>query len=138
MPSIRWDNALSVHNDELDLQHKELIRLYNELHRSLTTDTPKEASSTKAKTLDAVVEYSSYHFRCEEEHMESISFPGLELHRKEHQELTRRIRQYHDDLKSGRIVLSNTIIKFLRNWILEHVAGADRQYADFSAAKTQQ
>ncbi len=136
MPSINWDKSLSVNNEELDAQHRELIRLYNELHEALTEGTPKEAADKKATTLEGLLKYVQYHFEFEENYMAEIGYPDLGRHKKMHLDLSKQVENFANELQTGQIVLSNTIIKFLRNWILEHLIEADNRYSQFKKSQS--
>ena len=77
MGRIEWNDALSVGNDELDSQHKELMRLYNDLHEVLVNGSPEQTIRTKKATIDALVTYAVHHFSTEEEYLETIGYPAV-------------------------------------------------------------
>jgi len=131
MSSIEWTSSLSVHNEELDAQHRELIQIYNNLHNSLMNDTLEGTVKTKMATLDALVNYISFHFNAEEKFLESIGFPEFAQHRRKHLEFGQRIKTYQADIVEGRMVLSTSLMKLMRNWIIDHIATEDKKYADF-------
>lgn len=132
MGRIEWNESLSVNIAELDDQHRELMRLYNTLHESLVHDPPEKTSRTKIATLDALMDFVLHHFAAEERYLESINYPDLEGHKRLHREFSDKIFLLQQDIAANKPVLATSLIKFLRNWILEHIASVDRKYAKFA------
>ncbi len=131
MARIEWNDSLSVGNGELDSQHKELMRLYNELHETLVSGSPEQTSATKKVTIDALVAYAVHHFSMEEEYLKSIGYPGRHGHHRLHQEFGAKVFALKRDLEADQTVLTTSLMKFMRNWIYEHIAEKDRDYARF-------
>lgn len=132
MARIEWNDALSVGNDQLDSQHKELMRLYNELHEVLVSGSPAQTSTTKKATIDALVAYAVHHFSTEEEYLETIGYPGRHEHHRLHQEFGAKVFALKRDIQSDQTILTTSLMKFMRNWIYEHISEKDREYARFS------
>ncbi|MGB3211436.1 MAG: bacteriohemerythrin [Desulforhopalus sp.] len=130
MARLDWDESLSVHNKGLDNQHKELMLTYNNLHESLLTGSHEDTIKTKVATLNSLRRYITYHFESEERFLESIAFPGIPEHRRRHQEFTDKIQAFQRDIDQERMVLSTSLMKLMRNWIVHHIAQEDKQYAD--------
>lgn len=131
MGRIEWNESLSVKIAELDDQHRELMRLYNNLHESLIHDPPEKTSKTKIATLDALMEFVLHHFAAEEKYLASINFPDLDGHKRLHREFSDKVLQLQQDIATNKPVLATSLIKFLRNWILDHIASIDKKYAEF-------
>jgi len=131
MAKIEWRQSLSVNNDELDNQHKKLFFFYNRLHESLLNGSVEETIKTKLTTLNDLAEYASYHFKAEELFMQKMSYADINEHRLRHQQFTTRITSLLEDVKNNRVILSTSLIKFLRNWIVEHIAKEDQEYTAF-------
>jgi hemerythrin-like metal-binding protein len=138
MARIEWNSSLSVQNDELDSQHKELLRLYNDLHEALVNAPPEKTTRTKIATIDALMVYTLHHFATEERYLESLDFPGRREHRRLHQEFGEQVFALKRDIQSDQTVLATSLIKFMRNWILEHIAEKDKEYSDFSSRSRQE
>ena len=79
MGLIKWNSFYSVHIDELDEQHKELIHLINEMY-----DAMKNGKGTDAlgSILSELVEYTKYHFDAEEKLFLQYGYPEREAHAK--------------------------------------------------------
>ena len=74
--------------------------------------------------LNDLVRYAEFHFATEERLMEQHQVPDLARHREEHRRLLHDIRNLHVDGDLGSISL---ILRYLQEWLLHHVDGADRQ-----------
>lgn len=135
MGRIEWTEELSVGHELLDKQHKLLIGHYNQLHESLLNDSPEETGHTKKRVLAAMVAYALEHFETEESYMERLGYAGLEEHRLTHQGFRDKIFSLNRDVQEDRVVLSTSVIKILRNWITDHIAGEDQDYRNVAARK---
>lgn len=131
MGRIEWTESLSVHIDELDDQHRELIRLYNNLHESLVHDPPEKTAETKIATLDALMAYALLHFATEEKYLEGIGYPDLANHQRLHREFGDKVWSLQQDNEANKPVLGTSMIKFLRNWIIDHISKIDQEYTKF-------
>ncbi len=129
MSRIYWDQSYSVHNDELDAQHKRWFDILNRLHDAMLNAGPDEYVREKADALKAMVDYTRFHFRAEEAFMRKINYPAMDSHVKLHERFVDQISEYYDDLQAGRVVLGTRIIKFMQEWLKDHIATEDKQYA---------
>jgi hemerythrin len=127
---VAWDEKYSVGIPLIDDQHKELIRLTNELYRGCL-DGDDEARTFFMITVRGVLDYVKYHFSAEEKLMENARYPLLEVHKKQHEgfvlQLVKDVKNYHD----GRKFVPNAFVRYLRDWILSHIAIMDTQYAKY-------
>ena len=74
MPTLVWDDALSVGHHDIDQDHKRLFKLFNDLSDGMRAG--KSADSLRP-VLDALIDYAAVHFRREEEFMAAGNFPDL-------------------------------------------------------------
>ncbi|MEK6737452.1 MAG: bacteriohemerythrin, partial [Planctomycetota bacterium] len=63
MALMTWNNGLSVNIKEIDVQHKKLIELINQLHGAMGEGKGKEVSG---KILSDLIYYTVSHFTYEE------------------------------------------------------------------------
>jgi len=122
---ITWEARFSVGIPLMDLQHKQLIRLTNNLH-----DACREGSSSAQEAFGVavreVVEYVKMHFSTEEKIMERVAYPDAAAHRCKHRDFVRQVLSEVSAFQSGRQFVPNRFTNFLRNWILEHIAETDK------------
>lgn len=139
MSRIEWkEHEFTVFDETLDSQHNQLIQQYNALHEVLINGSLSESTDEQATTLENMVEYAETHFKTEEKYMEDIGYPDTEKHKQTHQNFRDRINSLQRDMDQGRVVLSTTLMKFLKNWIVEHIAIEDKKYGQYHKQRRQQ
>ncbi len=129
MTQIRWQTVFDTGIPEVDDQHKKLVGMINQLEtaNALGGDT---ADHEMGLVLRKLVDYTQYHFEREEHVMEEIGFVGRKDHVSMHKELVKKIRTFLLKLKDqGRIDI-NELMKFLRDWLLDHIVCEDSKIGD--------
>jgi hemerythrin-like metal-binding protein len=81
--------------------------------------------------LDELLEYTSKHFLAEELEMMSHSYPEYEAHKKEHDALKSKVRDFYSKFYAGDVELEGSIMQFLNDWLRTHIARVDKQYGPF-------
>lgn len=127
-PPLEWTPKLSVGIVEIDNQHKHLIELLNLLSNALKTGQGRQI---QGDMLRALADYAILHFRTEETYMEQVRFPGLEEHRKEHQDFITKVLEFNEEFHAGNVFLTIEMMKFLREWVEHHIATTDQDYAPY-------
>lgn len=133
MPRIEWDTSFSVNNDEIDAQHKTWIKALNTLHDSMISDEDEDTRKILIASLEAMISYTKYHFRFEEEYMRKINYSNLADHLKLHESFIAQIHKYDNDMQNGDLVLGTRIIKIMQEWLTEHILTEDKKYASFAS-----
>jgi len=87
-----------------------------------------------AETLARLVEFTAVHFADEERLMRARGYPGLEAHHLAHQRAMEQIIDLEKDASVATREISLGNIHRLRRWLLDHVAGLDRAFADWLKA----
>jgi hemerythrin len=132
MELIKWKDDFSVNIRIIDAQHKQIVEMINRLHSAMSTG---KATEIMDEIFRELITYTNYHFEKEEELMKSYNYPGLSAHKLEHEKLSNQVKQYRDDFKSGRSVVSVDVLIFLKNWLLTHIQKTDKQYSAYLNAK---
>jgi len=133
VPRIEWDTSFSVNNDEIDAQHKTWIRTLNTLYDSMISDEDEDTGKIIIASLEAMISYTKFHFRFEEEYMRKINYPDLADHLKLHENFIAQIDKYENDMRNGDPVLGTRIIKIMQEWLTEHILTEDKKYASFAS-----
>lgn len=133
MGRIDWSDEYKLGLPAIDTDHRELMDLCNEFLDAVEADAPLAAL---AAILDRMVLRTRAHFLAEERMLDRHSYPGLAIHKAEHDRMlvqaemlrTRfnEARQEEDLLK----VTSDTA-DFLQFWLLDHIRTKDRPYRPF-------
>lgn len=129
---VVWSNDYSVGIEDIDNDHKKLIDLINRFQTAIYYNT---GSGFEQKALNELVDYTKYHFAKEEDLLEKHGYPQFDEHKQEHVEMIKRVENYiveHRD--EGHQSLAR-ISKYLRNWLIKHINGTDKQYSEFLHSK---
>ncbi len=127
MALIGWSNDLSVGIAEIDVQHKKLVALINQLHDAMLAGKGKEATAPVLKELGR---YVGTHFSCEEKYMQQFKYPRFAEHKAQHAALTAKAQDFVAKFESGQAALSMDLMNFLREWLTGHIKITDRAYSD--------
>ena len=126
-----FDETLATGNEMIDGQHKELIDKINKLLDSCEVGNDK---LTAIKTLDYLADYTDFHFGEEEKLQESISYPGIEQHKKEHEKLRRVVEELHEMLEEQEGPTEAFVAQVQENvinWLYNHIKGFARSVAEY-------
>ncbi|MCW8915880.1 MAG: bacteriohemerythrin [Magnetovibrio sp.] len=125
---IEWSKDLEIGVTFVDADHKVLINLLNQVDDCIDQN---EESTVLGSVLDALVEYTDYHFLREEKMMELSRYPGLKTHCDTHRALSQKVRTVYDQYQeSPWKVTAHEIRDFLKSWLVDHIMGADFAYRD--------
>lgn len=127
-PLISWSDDLSVGIEEIDEQHKIMVRLVNELYAGIIQKTDEEVVR---KTLEELVQYTIVHFAVEESLMRIFDYPQYEEHKKHHQDLTTQVRDLYTKIQTGEAQISMELLNFLRAWLTNHIMIEDKHYSPY-------
>ncbi|MCL1927191.1 MAG: bacteriohemerythrin [Treponema sp.] len=129
--SVVWNDAYSVGFEPIDTQHKELVKMTNELFESCKQGTDA-ADKAFLQTIKRAAEYARNHFSDEDKYMLEANFPNLNDHRKLHDDFLAVVGKAIQDFNTGSTEPFE-LAQFLKNWLLTHIAEADKQYAPYLA-----
>jgi hemerythrin len=129
---FEWNNRYSVQIVSIDAQHQTLFRLGEELYAAMTAGHGK---SSLARILDRLVQYTTVHFAHEERLMRLHAYPDFSAHKAQHEELSRKVRQFQAEYNAGKTTITIQLMHFLRDWLTGHIAESDQKYAPFLRGK---
>jgi hemerythrin len=127
---IEWDGKYSVGIQVIDEQHKEFIHLTNALYQGCLEGNVA-ARSYFMETVRKTIDYAKYHFSAEERMMEKIKFPNFAEHKREHESFIKKILADVESFQEGKKFVPNVFVRYLKDWVLTHVAVQDKKYADY-------
>ena len=126
-----FDESLVTGNEMIDTQHKELIDKINKLLDSCETSKDKVVA---VKTLDYLADYTEFHFGEEEKLQESINYPGIEQHKKEHDKLREVVKDLYnmvEEEEGPSEAFVEQVNKNVIEWLYRHIKGFDRSVAEY-------
>lgn len=125
---LEWKPEYSVGIASIDMQHRRLINLINRLQTAVDYST---GEVFEREALDDLVDYTRTHFKYEEDLMERHGYPGFEGHRAEHMRMIARVEQVLEEYRQDQDQAMQKAIDFLRDWLINHINGTDKQYSRF-------
>ena len=124
MSLIEWRDEFSVGVASVDLEHRELINLINELH-ALIGDN---ASADKVVTmLGEIYAQISAHFALEEKYMRDTRYPLLNEHKGDHETLLDELRDIMDLVDTDGNYDEQGLSQDLQRWFTEHFRTHDAE-----------
>jgi hemerythrin len=128
---VEWNERYSVGIPKIDEQHKELLRLTNELYASCLKDNDDDAKARFKSTIGAIVNYVSEHFGAEERLFQRIKYPRYAEHKQEHDNFVKKVLEQVKEFSDGKNFVPNNFVRFLKDWILSHIAMSDKLYSEY-------
>ncbi len=130
---VDWSNSYTVGIDIIDNQNKHFIGITNDLYlKCLEGDaTNKEYFS---KTVKDIVSYIKEHFKTEEELLIKVKYPDINEHKKEHSDFVQMVIKEVKDYESGKMFVPNRLVRYMRDWVFEHIAISDKKYGEYMAS----
>ncbi len=131
---VTWTAACSVGVEELDQQHMKLFGMINKLADCIDA---KRAGSEPAEAfiqvLSDMFDYTQAHFSAEEAHMRRIAYPDLERHIAQHQAFVEKVSELSLKATDRDLDMAGTL-RFLQDWLSQHILLSDMQYRHFAEA----
>ena len=132
MPLMTWRDEYSVGVTEIDQQHRKLVNLINQLQTAVDYSTGEEF---EREALDELVDYTKTHFSYEEDLMEQHGYPDFEPHRAQHQKMIKQVDEVLAEYAVDKEAAMNDALDFLREWLIKHINGTDKEYSSFLISK---
>jgi len=127
---ITWNSKLACGVKLIDDQHKKLVELANEMFNHVTGNYVQERDYFN-KVIQEAVKYVKEHFATEEKIMLATKFEGYSEHKKEHERFIVAVVEYIREYESGKRVTLSSFTRFLKDWILSHIAFMDKKYFEY-------
>ncbi len=132
MAYIDWTADLETGIAPVDRDHKVLVSLLNQVQETIGD---REERAVLGSVLNSLTEYTAYHFAREEKLQEVAGYPGLDDHRRLHENLAGQVEsiraRYHQAPES---VQAKDILSFLKSWLVDHILKQDMNYRAVCAA----
>ena len=123
--ALEWDDSFATGVRTLDDQHRRLFDMVNDLHDAMQQKRSKDAVGS---ILDRLIEYTASHFSAEEEGFRRSNYPQEAQHKAHHAKLVEQVLDLQRKFNSGEALLTQSVIEFLQDWLINHIKGVDRGY----------
>ncbi|ULQ59627.1 bacteriohemerythrin [Brucepastera parasyntrophica] len=127
---IEWEDRYTVYIPMVDDQHKHLVSMTNELYEGCLLGG-EAAHAYFQKAIHEAVQYVQKHFATEEKILKTVNYPEYSIHKKEHEDFILEVLQQVKNFQEGKKFVPNNFVRFLREWVLTHIAVSDKKYADY-------
>lgn len=129
--TIEFDDTLITKNELIDSQHKELI---GRIKKFVDSCEQRDSKVTAINMLDYLAEYTDFHFSAEEKLQEEVGYPGLEDHKKKHEEFKNSLRSLEEFLEESEgptEAFVEQVKKKVVDWLFNHIKTFDRSVAEY-------
>jgi len=72
-----------------------------------------------------------YHFGTEEKLFQETCYPGYEIHKKQHDDLTRQALELQDHFQQKLVTIGYDFLEFLCEWLKRHTIESDMEFVKF-------
>ena len=127
---VTWTPAFSVGIEIVDEQHKGLLDMVNDMFNHVSGDAAEEDAYI-AEVIQKTVRYIKVHFNTEEDIMIRANFPGYKEHKAAHDAFVLTVVGYIDSFDANGTLALADFTRFLKEWILTHIAVMDKQYFEY-------
>ena len=125
---IAWDESLSTGHRAIDVQHKYLIDIINELAVAIEKG---EAASAVKTILNLLRFYTEWHFEREELCMDRHKCPAAETNKRAHGQFLETFSRFEAEYRQsgGSEDIAMRMYRELTTWLVRHIKGVDGQLA---------
>jgi hemerythrin len=117
---------------KIDEQHRKFLSITNLLFDSMQVSQNREVVGSVLKELQ---KYVAYHFKDEESLLRMYNYPDMNTHKLEHESAVHKVNKFVLDYERGLQTVDIEILKFLSDWIQNHILKTDRMYIPYVKGK---
>ena len=113
--------------DHIDKQHEKLFELADKAYMLLKDEFAVDKYDKIVEIINELKEYTIFHFKSEEEYMESINYKGLFSQKLQHEKFINVLQEL--DFKQIDENQDESLIKmldFLNYWLSDHILISDK------------
>lgn len=125
---VKWDDSMSVGNEEIDKDHKKLLGMINQLQTAAHYQTDADLAG---EIMDELVAYTRYHFEREEGLMQKHHYTGYDAHKSQHDAMIKQISRFYDEYRFDQTRTIESLALYLKTWLVNHINGSDQEYVPF-------
>lgn len=130
MEKLSWNDSYLLGITEIDLQHKKLLSLADDMYEIVNGDEDS-LKVNLSKVLKSLTDYTVYHFTSEEEFMRKYGYPSADMHKIMHDNFIAEVTKQIKSLNSATKIEAERLYSFLASWVLNHIAKSDKVWAEY-------
>ena len=134
MPKVELPSELLTGVPDIDLQHRQWIRNYNEFAQAVEKG---EDFAQVLSMLSFLMDYTDFHFFCEERKMNECGYPAAAEHKKQHRQMREQMSSIVEEYGKGGSSpeVGAAILSFLNEWLVKHIGSTDAALGRFLGFK---
>jgi len=113
--------------DFIDEQHKVLFEIADKTYNLLKNDITLDKYDKISELIEELKDYTEFHFKAEEEYMESIDYKKMFTQKIEHDDFIKKLSAVDltriDSHQDESII---HILQYLNDWLTEHILENDK------------
>lgn len=122
MSIFPWMKKYEVNVESIDTQHKKLVELLNKLAEEMSQG---KGSDVLNAIFNELADYTIYHFSDEEKYFDQINYPLSDKHKEKHRLFIEQLSGFRADFEIKKIGVSIEVMRFLKDWLIEHISKTD-------------
>lgn len=130
MEKLSWNDSYLLGITEIDLQHKKLLSLADDMYEIVNGDEDS-LKVNLSKVLKSLTDYTVYHFTSEEEFMKKYGYPSADMHKSMHDNFIAEVTKQIKSLNTATKTEAERLYSFLATWVLNHIAKSDKVWAEY-------
>ena len=110
----------------IDLQHEKLFEIGERAYRLLKDSYAIDKYDKIVELIHELREYTAYHFKDEEDYMESINYKKIFTQKMDHANFIKKIDEVNfNEIDENQDEAIMEILTFLNNWLISHIIEKD-------------
>jgi len=113
--------------DFIDEQHKVLFEIADKTYNLLKNDITLDKYDKISALIEELQDYTEFHFKAEEDYMESIDYKRMFTQKIEHEDFIKKLNAVDltriDSHQDESII---RILQYLNDWLTEHILEKDK------------
>ncbi|NLO89632.1 MAG: hemerythrin family protein [Clostridia bacterium] len=124
---ISWREEFALGIPQLDEQHKKLFDIAGRIYELLKDEYAIDKYDGIVELIEELKDYTIYHFKTEEEYMESIGYKKFFTHKMEHEKFVDRITNVDlNQVDENHDAYLLETLDFVVKWIEKHILEKDK------------
>ena len=88
----------------------------------------RKSKEIMGTVLKGLLDYTVEHFTAEEVLLAKHNYPGLAQQQAMHRTFIEKVKELQAGFDKGSLTLSLDTMNFLKDWLVNHIQGQDKQY----------
>lgn len=112
--------------EQIDKEHEYLFQLLNEAFDLLDNEFIEDKYSQIKELIERLSQYADTHFQHEEQYMEEIHDPELEMQKKQHLAFCEKIDAFSvTNMEGDQNQVLSEILEYMTRWLYNHILSSD-------------